>query len=75
MNSLFLWATLGLLPCMAVVEGSRNAGCPKCECCGCCETGTCECPRCGCECCEDECPTGGRQAEPAGCSGPAGCCR
>ena len=75
MNSFFLWATLGLVPFVAAVEGSRNAGCPKCECCGCCETGTCECTACGCECCVDECPAAGQQAGQAGCCDATGCCK
>jgi hypothetical protein len=66
MNSFFLWATLGLVPFVAVIDGGRNVGCPKCECCGCCETGTCEC-------CVDECPTAGAKAEREGCCG-SGCC-
>ena len=75
MNSFFLWAMLGLVPCAAVVDGSRNVGCPDCECCGCCATGTCDCTKCGCECCVDECPTAVAKAEQAGCCGGGeNCC-
>ena len=73
MNSFFLWATLGLVPFVAVIEGSRNLGCPQCDCCGCCETGTCKCAKCTCECCVDECPAAGAKAEREGCCGSA-CC-
>jgi hypothetical protein len=69
MNSFFLWATLGLVPFVAVIEGSRNLGCPQCDCCGCCETGTCKCAKCTCECCVDECPTAGVKAKRAACCG------
>lgn len=72
MNSFFLWATLGLVPFTAV-DGGRNVGCPKCDCCGCCETGTCECARCTCECCVDDCPAVGTKAERKPCGG-SGCC-
>ena len=73
MNSFFLWATLGLVPFVAVIEGSRNLGCPQCDCCGGCETGTCKCAKCTCECCVDECPAAGAKAEREGCCG-SGCC-
>ena len=55
MNSFLLWATLGLVPFVAAIEAGANAGCPQCDCCGCCETGTCKCAQCTCECCVDEC--------------------
>lgn len=54
MNSFFLWATLGLVPFVATVDVSRDGGCPKCECCSCCETGSCECKACTCECCSSD---------------------
>ena len=69
MNSLFLWATLGLTAFVPAIDGSQTAGCPKCDCCTCCETGTCTCTECGCECCVDECPTAGVQAKRAACCG------
>ncbi|MFM8378766.1 MAG: hypothetical protein ACKOB1_05505 [Planctomycetia bacterium] len=72
-NSLFLWATLGILPFVAPIAGGPMAGCPECDCCGCCETGTCKCTTCTCECCVDECPTGGLKAEQKDCCG-SGCC-
>lgn len=71
MNSFLLWATLGLAP--FVPAAGLDAGCPKCECCGCCETGSCQCSDCTCECCGDECPTAGLQAEREACCG-SGCC-
>jgi hypothetical protein len=77
MNSFLLWATLGLVPFASVIEGSGSGSCPKCDCCGCCETGTCECAQCTCECCVEQCPTAGakaeRKAERKDCCG-SGCC-
>lgn len=73
MNSFFLWATLGLVPFVATIEGGQKSGCPICDCCGCCETGTCKCAACLCECCVDECPTVGTTGEQADCCG-SGCC-
>jgi hypothetical protein len=72
MNSFFLWAALGLVP-FAALDGNQTAGCPKCDCCGCCETETCGCDKCACSCCVDECPTEGAKAEREGCCG-SGCC-
>lgn len=73
MNSFFLWATLGLVPFVPAIDGSRDVGCPKSDCCDCCETGICKCATCTCECCVDECPTAGAQAERKyGCG--SGCC-
>ncbi len=43
MNSFLLWAMLGLVPFASAIDGSRNGGCPQCDCCGCCETGKCGC--------------------------------
>ena len=43
MKSLFLWATLAVVPFGAAAVSVNNAGCPTCDCCGCCETGTCTC--------------------------------
>ncbi len=74
MNSLFLWAALGLTAFVPAINGSPTVGCPKCDCCTCCETGTCTCTECGCECCVDECPTAGVKAERAACCS-SGCCR
>ena len=54
MTGLLLWATLGLVPFVATIEGGANAACPKCDCCGCCEKGTCDCTKCSCECCVDD---------------------
>jgi hypothetical protein len=51
MNSLFLWAALGLTAFVPAIDSSQTAGCPKCDCCTCCETGTCTCTECGCESC------------------------
>jgi len=55
MNGLLLWAALAFLPVMPAAIVSRDAGCPKCECCGCCETGGCACSTCTCDCCVDGC--------------------
>jgi hypothetical protein len=69
MNSFFLWATLGLVPCVPAITGGQTAGCPHCDCCSCCETGDCTCAQCSCECCVDECPTAGAKAERDDCCG------
>ena len=67
MNSFFLWATLGLMAFVPAIDGSKTVICPKCECCGCCETGTCKCGQCTCLCCVDECPTAVAKPEQEGC--------
>lgn len=41
MNSFFLWAALCLVPGVAAIDGSRNLGCPQCDCCCCCCSGCC----------------------------------
>ncbi|NCY03651.1 MAG: hypothetical protein EBX36_12285 [Planctomycetia bacterium] len=74
MNSLILWAALGLLPFVPASVVSQNAGCPKCECCGCCDTGGCACTSCTCACCVGECPTGVAQVGRESCRGSR-CCR
>ena len=58
MKSLFLWATLAVVPFGAAAVSVNNAGCPQCDCCGCCETGECKCKACTCECCVDGCDGG-----------------
>jgi hypothetical protein len=73
MNSFILWATLGLVPFVATVDGGNDCGCPVCDCCRCCETGTCDCAECLCECCVDEYPTGSTAGEHETCCS-SGCC-
>jgi hypothetical protein len=58
MNALILWVSLGLASTVPCAFESKSAGCPECDCCGCCETGTCECAACTCECCVDGVPSG-----------------
>lgn len=67
MNSFVLWATLGLMPWVAVLDGGQNVGCPICDCCGCCDTGGCTCDVCTCKCCVAGCSAVDGAAEQKNC--------
>jgi hypothetical protein len=73
MNSLILWSALAFVPFVPAAIVSRDGGCPKCDCCGCCETGGCECKSCTCACCVDGCDSAGLKAERQGCCGSGYC--
>ena len=72
MNVLILWTALACMPFAPASLAGQNAGCPACECCGCCETGSCGCKSCTCACCAEECPAAGRTAKSEACG--SGCC-
>lgn len=69
MKTMFLWASLALVPGAALLVGAAPTGCPECPCCGCCDAGVCRCKKCACECCVTGCDRAAVQTACSACKG------